>query len=105
VCCRNVHLTIHERGMTTKTPTAVIEKPTKRQSRHERTIEARKVADLPLVCTACGNKDWRRFRYHSRQIYGKPPELFGCCQKCGQLYAFRTGVWVYCGTQRISAME
>jgi ribosomal protein L44E len=58
--------------------------------------ESPKVVDIPLVCGNCGNRDWRKFRYHGEgyDVHGKRLKLFGRCTKCGQSHLFERGRWV-----------
>jgi hypothetical protein len=59
----------------------------------------RKVVDVPVVCHACGNRDWRRFRHRSEDhdSEGKPRRLFAVCEVCGSEHLFDGGQWIRTG--------
>jgi hypothetical protein len=57
--------------------------------------KSKKVVDVPIVCGACGNKDWRRFRHRSEslEVDDKPRTLLAVCEHCGSEHIFDEGEW------------
>jgi|SRR5215469_3372698 len=56
---------------------------------------SKKVIDVPVLCRACGNKDWRKFRHRSEghDVNEKPRQLFAICETCGSEHIFDQGEW------------